>query len=261
MLLRPSVRRNAAPYLHRRFPDRGSLARLRDSYRLCFELGKVLVDRAVMGIRGAGEFRVSLAGREALRELLTEGRGLLLVTAHVGCWQVAMATLGCLEAPVNLLLRREEHEVDRHYFEHAGDSPYGIIDPTGFLGGVLEMLEVLKRGEVLCIMGDRVQGQGPDKNTVAVDFLGGRAHFPVSAFKLAAATGAPLVVMFTAKTGPDSYALELARIIRVPAAAGRSGAELAPYVEEFVAALEAFVEQYPYQFFNVYDFWNTVGDC
>jgi predicted LPLAT superfamily acyltransferase len=258
VLLRPSVRRTAAHYLRRRFPEHTPVERFFDSYRMSFELGKVLVDRAVMGIRGPGEFQISLSGREQLQELLAEGNGLVLVTAHVGCWQVAMATLGCLEAPVSMLMRREDGEPDRHYFEHSGESPYRIIDPTGFLGGALEMLGVLKRGEVLCVMGDRVMGSAG--NAVPVDFLGDRAFFPFSAFKLASTTGAPVVVMFTCKTGPDSYALELARVIRVPQNLGRSGAAAAPYVAEFAQSLEGFVEKHPYQFFNFFDLWTQVAD-
>ena len=258
VLLRPSVRQNTLHYLRRRFPGHAPVERFFDSYRMCFEFGKVLVDRAVMGIRGPGEFQISLRGREQLLGLLAEGKGLVLVTAHVGCWQVAMATLGCLETPVNMLMRREEGELDRHYFEHSGENPYRIIDPAGFLGGTLEMLGVLKQGEVLCVMGDRVTGSA--RNAVPVDFLGGRAAFPFSAFKLASSTGAPVVVMFTCKTGPDSYALELARVIRVPRDLGRSGEAAAPYVAEFAEALEGFVEKYPYQFFNFFDLWNQSTD-
>ncbi len=258
VLLRPSLRQNASHYLRRRFPDHAPVQRFLDSYRMSFELGKVLVDRAVMGIRGPDEFQISLRGKEQLAGLLAEGKGLVLVTAHVGCWQVAMATLGCLETPVSMLMRREDGEVDRHYFEHSGENPYRIIDPTGFLGGTLEMMEVLKQGEVLCVMGDRVLGSA--KNAVPVDFLGGRALFPISAFKLASSTGAPVVVMFTSKTGPDSYALELARVIRVPKNLGRSSAAAAPYVTEFAEALEGFVEKHPYQFFNFFDLWKQTTD-
>ena len=74
-------------------------------------------------------------------------------------------------------------------------------------------------------------------------------------------TGAPVVVMFTCKSGPGSYALELSRVIRVPRDLGRSGVAAAPYVAEFAEALEGFVEKYPYQFFNFFDLWNQSTDC
>ncbi len=54
--------------------------------------------------------------------------------------------------------------------------PFRIIDPLGYMGGVLEMMEVLKKGEVLSIMGDRVFGS--DRKTVVCKFS--RRKGPVS---------------------------------------------------------------------------------
>ena len=255
-LLRPDLRRKGEPYLRRRFPHVGSRQLFQHGCRLLLDFGKVLVDRAVVGILGPERMAVRLHGKEELLALLAEGKGLILIGAHVGCWQVAMSALGFLGTPVSLLMQREDGDIDRHYFEHAGrECPYRIIDPRGFLGGSLEMLDVLKRGEVLSVMGDRLLGS--DKNAVTVDFLGGPVRLPFSAYKLAATTGAPIAVLFSAKTGPASYELELARVIRVPAVAGRSGAAFAPYVAEFAAALEKFTRDHPYQFFNFFDMWQN----
>lgn len=253
------ARRRAGYYLQRRFLQSGGLVRLGHCYRLLLGLGKALVDRAVVGIRGPQDLDIKLGGREELIRLRDENRGLIMMTAHVGCWQAAMAALGFLQRPVNLLMRRDESDIDRHYFEHAGsDCPYRIIDPSGYLGGTLEMLGALKQGEIVCVMGDRLLGS--EKNTAVTEFLGAPAPLPFSAYKIAAATGAPVAVFFTWKDGPDSYRLQLARTIRVPQLAGRSAATFAPFVAEFAAALEEFCRQHPYQFFNFYDMWQKPDD-
>lgn len=256
VLFCPDQRRKGEPYLRRRFSEASGGQLFRHSYRMILALGKVLVDRAVVGILGPDQMRVRLHGKEELLGLLAEGRGLILIGAHVGCWQVAMSALGFLKVPVNLLMQREEGDIDRHYFEHAGiECPYRIIDPRGFLGGSLEMLDVLKRGEVLSVMGDRLLGS--DKNAVAADFLGGSVPFPFSAYKLASATGAPIAVLFSYKTGPAGYELKLFKVIRVTAGSGRGGAMLAPCVAEFAEALEKFTFEHPYQFFNFFDMWQN----
>ena len=258
VLFRPSVRHRSRHYLSRRFPGRSPLGRLRDSYLLSLEMGKVLVDRAVLGILGPEKLDINLTGREELVRLLAEGRGLILVTAHVGCWQLAMASLGALNTPVSLLIHREEGDVARHFFEHGdGAAPYRIIDPAGYLGGALEMLQVLKHGKVLCIMGDRVMGS--DSSTVAVDFLGSAVRLPFSPYKLASASGAPVAVIFPYKTGPGSYALQVAQVIRVPENLGRATEAYRPYAKQFIQALEGFVAEHPYQFFNFYDMWGQVA--
>jgi predicted LPLAT superfamily acyltransferase len=255
-LFRPAIRKKAGYYLARRFKTRNPLARLLHCYRIYVDLGKALIDRATIGIRGVKSIDIVSHDLDKLQALIREGRGLILLTAHVGCWQIAMAQLHSFNAPVSLLLHREEGDVDLHYFEHNGVSvPFHIIDPLGYMGGVLEMMEVLRKGEVVSIMGDRVFGS--DKNTVSVNFLGGKVRFPFSAFKLASATGAPIAVHLSCKRGPDSYKFMLERTIRVPADLGKKEEALRPYVAQFAEALESYTQRYPYQFFNFFNMWEN----
>lgn len=257
-LLRPDQRRKGLHYLRRRFPQAKGWELLRHSYRHSLALGQVLIDRAVVGILGPGELDVSFPAGPQLKALLERGKGLILMTAHVGCWQVAMAALGELETPVNLLMRRDDGDIDRLVFEHRGvEHPCRIIDPEGELGGALEMIAALKRGEVLSVMGDRLLGS--DRNGLAADFLGGPVLFPFSAYKLASATGAPIAVLLSRKLGPRAYALDLAQVIEVPPGLGRGGERFAPYVAQVARCLEEYAESNPYQFFNFFDLWATAG--
>ncbi len=252
--LLPSVRRKCSHYLNQRFPGAGWWRRFCNSYRMNLELGKVLVDRALVGILGPERIKVELHGKQELLDLVAEGRGVILVNAHVGCWQVTTSVLGFVETPINLLMQREEGDIDRQHFEHAGTAcPYRIIDPRGHLGGVLEMMEVLKRGEVLSVMGDRMLGN--DRNGVDVAFMGGTVRFPFSAYKLASATGAPIVALLSYKTGPDSSEMKLYRTIRVPGGLGRGKDKYAPYAQAFAETLEAYCTEHPFQFFNFFDMW------
>ena len=259
-VLLPSVRRKCHHYLSRRFPEASGWESFWNSYRMILEFGKVLIDRALVGILGPEQVKEEQEGRHELLDLLAEKKGLILMNAHVGYWQVAMSGLSFVDTPVNLLMQREDGDIDRHYFEHAGiDCPYRIIDPRGYLGGVLEMVEVLKRGEVLSVMGDRMLGE--DRNGVDIPFLGGMVTMPFSAYKLASATGAPIAVLFSYKSGVDSYALKLYKTIRVPAGLGRGHNVFKPYVKEFAESLELFCAEHPFQFFNFFDMWqNQLSD-
>lgn len=255
MLFRPSARKKTEYYLSHRFPGLNFMEMFIASYRLSLEFGKILLDRAIIGILGPERMHVKFDGKEELLKLVKEGKGIIIVAGHVGCWQVAMSALHFINIPVSMHMQKEEGDVDRHYFEHAGmESPYRIIDPWGYLGGALEMVEVLKRGEILCVMGDRLFGNV--NNAVEVDFLGERSLFPFSAYKVASATGAPIVVLFSYKTGVNSYELTFEKVIRVPEGVGRSGEKFIPYVSQFVESLDAFTKEHPYQFFNFYDMWD-----
>jgi len=217
-------------------------------------MGKILIDQAIVSILGPKKMELTLYGRQELLKLVNAHCGFILLMSHTGCWQVALSALNFLKVPVNLLLEQEEGNIDRHYFEQAQiDFPLRIIDPSDTLGGTLEMLSVLKKGEVLCMMGDRVLGS--EKNILKVKFLGEKAPFPFSAFQIASAARVPVVVFFSYKTGYDTYALQVSKIIQVPEGLGRSGEAYRPYVAQFVEELEMFVQNYPYQFFNFYNMW------
>jgi predicted LPLAT superfamily acyltransferase len=255
VLLRPFVRRRCRYYLDRRFPDvKNPVVRLWHDYRRIEALGESLVDRLAYGLLGPKTVQLDFPGGPRLRELISEGRGLIVLNSHVGCWQVAMAAFVYLRAPVCIVMHKEPGDVDPRWFHYAGrEAPFTVIDPAQPMGGILQMIAALKDNHVLGMMADRVFGNDP--NTLPADFLGSPVHFPVSPYRLASMQGSPIAVVSSYKTGFSRYQVELARIIRVPAGLGRSNAAYAPYLQQFVEALEGFAVSHPWQFFNFHDMW------
>jgi len=251
VLTRASVRAGCEPYLRRRFPERRGMRRLLDAWRMCRELGRILVDRAALGILGAGALEARHTGGPRLLELLSEGRGLILLTAHVGAWQVGMVGLPNLEVPVTVVMHRAPGDVDRQYFEHQpGQAPFRVLDPAE--GGSLALLSALEQGQVLCFMGDRVMaGTG---GALPARLLGDPIAVPFGPLRLAAATGAPIAVVFYRKPDLDTLELEVAEVIRVPDL-GRRPDAYGAHAQAFADALEAFTRREPYRFFNFYDLW------
>lgn len=253
--LYPFVREKCAPYLAHRFPDRASRwQRFTGAYRMVISLGEVLIDRAAFGILGPKALGIEIVDPDRLQALLDEGKGMIILNAHVGCWQVAVSLFGRFNTPVSAVMQLHEGDLDRRYYEHAGqDAPFRVIDPGAELGGILDMVQTLQRAEVLGVMGDRVFGE--DKNVVPVHFLGGTIQVPVSPYRLASMQGTPIAVVFSHKTADGRYLVETSRVIRIPAGLGRKAGVYAPFAQEFADALEAFTVEYPWQFLNFYDMW------
>jgi predicted LPLAT superfamily acyltransferase len=255
VLLRPFVRRRCRYYLDRRFPQvRNPLVRLWHDYRRVEALGESLIDRLAFGLLGPEILKVDFPGGPRLRELCSEGRGLIVLSSHVGCWQVAMSAFVYLRAPVCIVMHQEPGDVDPRWFQYAGsETPFAVIDPAQPMGGILQMIAVLENNHALAMMADRVFGDDP--NTLAAPFLGAPVHFPISPYRLASMQGSPIAVVSSYKTGYSRYRVELDRIIRVPTGLGRSNAAYAPYLQEYVQALEGFTASHPWQFFNFHDMW------
>jgi predicted LPLAT superfamily acyltransferase len=121
------------------------------------------------------------------------------------------------------------------------------------MGGIPEMIEVLKRNHALGLMADRVFGDDP--NTLKAEFLGGSVHFPVSPYRLASMQGTPIAVLFSYKTAFSAYRIEMPCVIRVPAGLGRNNTAYAAYLQQYVKALECFTSSHPWEFFNFHNMW------
>jgi predicted LPLAT superfamily acyltransferase len=217
-------------------------------------LGKTLVDRAILGILGPGTFLVSFENQEEFKAIKSLDSGFIILMSHVGCWQLAMSALSRLNRPVNLIMLQEEKDIDKHYYEHGNqEKKFNIISPNQFLGGSIEMLDVLKKDEILCIMGDRIFGN--TDLSLKMDFLNGNALFPISSYRLASISQKPIVILHSYKSGPDTYKINLPQIIQIPPKLGKEKKKNYPFAQAFVQSLETYIQDHPYQFFNFYDMW------
>jgi predicted LPLAT superfamily acyltransferase len=256
---KPSVQRRSAAYLQRRFAGASGLALWRHRWRLHMELGKCLVDRAAAGIDGTFSIVMDEAQKRRLQALHAEGRGLIFLAAHVGCWHMAMSGLAdILPGRAAIVMHHDAGDVDRHYYEHRGEAPpFAIIDPGQGPYSSVAMLRCLQEGGVLALMGDRAFGNAP---VCRVPFMGGKIAVPCAAYRLASASGAPVAVFFACRSAPGEARHVLAAILRVPGNLGKRAEACAPFARRYAELLEACAQEYPYQFFNFYNMWDEAGN-
>lgn len=250
----PSVSRRSAAYLQRRFPKARWGALWLHRFCLHWEFGKCLVDRAAAGITGKFHIYMDEAQKQQLRTAHGEGKGLIVVASHVGCWHMSMSGLAeLLPGPTSVVLHRDKNDVDRHYYEHSDKAPpFAIIDPSLGALSTVAMLQCVQKGGVLGLMGDRVFDNA---RLCEANFMGSAVGFPYLAYYLASVSAAPVAVFFAYRTKSGESCHVLADIIRVPPGLGKEGKAYAPYVGLYAEALEGSVAVQPYQFFNFYDMW------
>jgi len=248
-------RRQASYYLRRRFERDGSLKRLFRTYGYIYHFGQCLIDQAAMGILGRKHFHIDFPNRGDLYELSKTKKGLVLLSSHVGNWQTAMAVVDDMAIPVNFMLRLDQRSAERYFFNLSGEAKYiNIIDPTSFLGGLVEATQRLQNGECVSIMGDRAWGS----RTEAVEFLGAPAFFPVTPYRLVSSTEADLVILLTARTGKLAFRIDYFHFsCNDLDCRSKNRAEIsAILLNKYVKILEDYVQQYPYMWFNFFDFWS-----
>jgi lauroyl/myristoyl acyltransferase len=217
--------------------------------------GKQLIDRFAI-LSGRSLFDISLKGYDELVALLSKNnQGFILLTAHVGNWQIALTTLKKMNKPVYLMMRPEDNPAVKESLNiDSEDSFIKIISPEGYLGGVLEAMNVLKGGGILSIMGDRKYGF----ESLGVSFLKDEAHFPFGAFSIAAASNSPIVVLLCAKLPGRRYIVDVSNIIYPRYNSPKDKKEqLRGYLQEFAGILEKYTLEYPDQCFLFHDVWKV----
>jgi predicted LPLAT superfamily acyltransferase len=251
VLFYPSIRRRCRHYLNRRFPERkGFLRRFLDDYRLVRTYAATLVDMVVLEVLGPASTSATAPEHDRLIQLCSQPNGFVLIHAHVGCFQLGLTALTQFPKHVSIVMIPETHAPMLLKPQAAA-----MIDARSGIAGVVEMTNALLRGEIVTMMGDRVFGN--DQNTVPAKFLGDNVMLPVTPYRLASATECPVLVMAAPKTSPRSYELRVLKIIEVPPNLGRKPADYAPYAQQFADAIEQFTNDYPWQFYNFYDLWNS----
>lgn len=248
--------RAAMAYVRRRFPDHGPVRRQVDVYRLFISQGVTLIDRYYMMYGGPG-MRWSLSGMEKLSGILSGGQGFILLTAHLGNWQVVMTALRKFDRKVYLVMRPEDNPAVAENLRISDASGnVSIISPEGALGGVVEIMEAIKQGGIVSIMGDRSYSF----SSVDVRFLGDPARFSCGAFHIAALAGCPVVALLSAKTGVYDHEVSVASVMGPRYEPGRPKKEqLRGWVQQFAGVMEDYVARYPYQCFLFYDIWADSG--
>jgi predicted LPLAT superfamily acyltransferase len=242
----------AQSYLKRRFPGSNFLKNRLNIYRLFVSQGKQLIDRFAL-LSGRDLFDIKLKGYDKLAALLSDNnKGFILLTAHVGNWQIALTTIKNMNKPVYLMMRPEDNPAVKASLKIGGEGSVRIISPEGYLGGVVEAMSVLNSGGIISIMGDRKYGfEGME-----VSFLQDKAYFPFGAFSIAAASSTPVVVLLSAKLPGNKYIVDVSNILYPSYNNPRDKREeLNKYTQEFANILEAYTQKYPYQCFLFHDVW------
>lgn len=194
--------------------------------------------------------RVNIDHREYLDQSLQMGRGVLLVTAHFGNWELGGAAMAALGYKLNALVLPERLEQINRMFERQRRSRG--INPIPVGHAAFNVVRLLKKGEIVAVLGDR-DFTGKDDR---VEFFGEPARIPRGPAWLSVKTGAPVVPVFLLRLVDDSFLLRFYPPI-LPEQAGSIEAVRLKICE----VLQKEIGELPFQWFIFDDFWaNGTGE-
>jgi predicted LPLAT superfamily acyltransferase len=217
-----------------------------------FTFGLALIDRTAILAGQTEKFTFAFDGENHVRAALAEGKGVLLLTAHLGNWEAAGQLLARLDVPINVTGFDNETSEMRDLLTRSSAAKFRLLPLTGAPTDVLPLVAALRRGEIVAMLGDRTYRS----TSAPVDFLGDPAEFPIGAYVMAAIAGAPLIHVFSLREPGGHYHFFGFPPQRPQMPAHR---ERAAYLQQcaarYAADLEAVLQRDPLQWYNFFPFW------
>jgi len=181
----------------------------------------------------------AIAGEENLQVALKRERGVILVTGHIGNWELGGAFFGHRGVKVNVVtLPDGSRQIDAIRDRYRGQYAIRTIVLDGSPFASVEMLSALKRGEMVAMLVDRWAGT----EGVPVTFLGGTHYLPRGPFVLSRTTGAPILPAFVVRDGASYRG-----IVEPPFVV--EGDDFGPYAARLGRTLEGIIRRYPEQWY------------
>ena len=151
-------------------------------------------------------------GVEHLDRALARGRGAVIVLPHSGNWDMAGLWLVGQHGAFSTVVERLDPEaLYRRFVSYRSSLGFDIVPLTGAGNPTPRLLRRLHAGGVVCLLADRdLTGAG-----VSVEFFGGSARLPPGPARLAAVTGATLLVVGCWFT-PDGWGIRFHPPVPVP---------------------------------------------
>ncbi len=229
-----------------------------DVYKHFLWFSTVTLDRLYLMADRFSRFDVGIHGIEHLDEAMKLGRGTLLLSAHLGSFDaLRVLSLRNPNAQIRILLDVGQGAGITNLLNALNPRLASTIIDARRPGPelVLEMQHALEQNAVVSTLADRLR---PGNPAVEADFLGFRAVFPASPWLFASALQVPVVIAFGLFRGGNRYELHFERFeVQLPRDRRLRAAALAEVVQRFAGRLEHFTRLAPYNWFNLYDFWEA----
>lgn len=230
-----------------------STAELRYISKMAFiNLAQIVVEmlRLPQVNKSYQEKYIATEGFYYIKEALRKKKGVVLLTAHFGNWEL-LAIIGAIQGyPMKVLAREQEPEEVNSLLNSYRESKGSEVIPKGF--ATREIIRALRDNEPVGILADQDAG----KEGVFVNFLGRPTSTPSGAIAFALKTGAEVLPCFIRRERGPYHKVE----INPPLQFDREGERkdnIREGLEKYSEVLGRYVKKYPSQWLWFHKRWKS----
>jgi lauroyl/myristoyl acyltransferase len=193
--------------------------------------------------------RLKVIGLEHLEEARAVGKGVLVVSCHMGSYELVSAIWSATLAPVSLFAEELEPRALFEWYRETR-ARLGISVLTLDYGGIRKVLDALREQEMVITAIDRdVTGTG-----YLMPFFGKLAPIPLGPAAIALRLGTPLLPVCCYRLQDDTYEAEAGPPVYAKST-GNPRADQVRATQELLRRLEEFIQRHPEQWHVPHRIW------
>lgn len=245
--LLPERRHTIATNLRLIRGDKGPIEDAADVVRTFGSYAGCLAEILSVGGKNAGMPDAVLVGRKHVDKASALKRGIMIATIHSGGWELVGPLLVNYRKSKLVMVMEGERDLEAREIQDRARRASGLEvvhvgeDPLSSL----PILRHLREGHTVAMQIDRVPR---GMRSVSVKLFGGEFKMPLGPFRLAQVSGAPLVPMFSARTGYRRYVIEAGPAVVLSRRADDT--EIARGAQRMADAMSDFLRDHPTQWFH-----------
>lgn len=198
---------------------------------------------------------VKISGRQNLEVALKGGQGAIVLTAHLGNYELAGAIMALLGYPLSVVaLPHKDKRINRFFDMQRQRTGIKVIPAGAFKQGGISIrgcFYALRRGDMLALLGDKdFSGQG-----VKSKMFSNYAYFPRGIAFFALKTKAPIIPIILVRENKYFYHLIIGESISY----NSEEQDEAIVINQCNKVLEKYIKKYPQQWYMFQRHWLREG--
>lgn len=177
---------------------------------------------------------VRTEGMGYLDKVLAEGKGGIVVTAHIGNWELGAVLISVLGYPLMAIALPHKERPVNDLFNDQREAKGVTVVPTN--GALRQCIEQLRGNRLLALVADR----DFSANGIMMDFLGSKMLVPKGPAMFSLKTGAPILPIFLIRNGDGTFTFSCSQPIYPP---GRNRREDDTTMKELMGRYMSVIEK------------------
>lgn len=194
---------------------------------------------------------IKIQNIEYVNQVLREGKGGIILSAHIGNWELGGVVLSMLGYPLAALALPHKERPVNDLFNQQRESKGVLVIPANI--GVRKCIDFLQQKYLIAWMGDR----SFSSNGEIMDFLGKKTLMPRGPAIFACKTGSPIIPAYLIREKNNKFLFDFGKPIYPPVATQShvQKQDMLSVMQQYKNSIEQKIHQYPMQWLMFREFW------